>query len=233
MLDSGFGAGLLHVHDPGCPCRAQARCPRMTHAPGAHDPVIGPDEWRQYLDRRHRIATNPPRARSPRYPVTGLVACGHCRAAMRVSDLAAPSQPVMRCKRHATARDCPGATVNHLIADIRSRLEETLGRLDAAAHAQEALDLRRSSAASATAAAEQTLRAIERRLARLARVREADDLLPDETRTRAEKVLRQERDVARETLANAQERERALPAAVPPFPLSRFRTPGTRSRPPS
>ena len=83
MLDAGFGAGKLHVHDPDCTCKGKKnRCENRVHLPGAHEAVIGPEEWIAYLARRELVSATAPRARQGLYPVTGLARCGHCRGAI-------------------------------------------------------------------------------------------------------------------------------------------------------
>lgn len=82
MLDAGFGAGLLRVHDPNCGCTQAAPCKTKILVPGAHQPVIHEHEWQAYRQRRLRVAALPPRARVTVYPLTGLIWCGHCGARM-------------------------------------------------------------------------------------------------------------------------------------------------------
>ncbi|MGW4663254.1 recombinase family protein [Streptosporangium sandarakinum] len=85
MLDAGFGAGYLRVHDPNCSCPVPGVCKTKILLPGAHPPVITEDEWRDYRRRRRRVASLPPRARVTVYPLTGLVRCGHCGARMTIT----------------------------------------------------------------------------------------------------------------------------------------------------
>jgi hypothetical protein len=78
MMDSGFGAGLLRVHDPACKCEASPghqpprqpgedaagesgpACTRAIWLPGAQRPVITAPEWEKYLERRGRMREMPP-----------------------------------------------------------------------------------------------------------------------------------------------------------------------------
>ncbi|HEY1179128.1 MAG TPA: recombinase family protein [Phytomonospora sp.] len=84
-LDSGFAAGLLHTHDPECPCKlgqehfSGCRNGRMLYLPGAQPPIITLGQWEAY--QKHRAATKvtAPRARVATYTTTGLARCGHCR----------------------------------------------------------------------------------------------------------------------------------------------------------
>lgn len=83
MLDSGFGAGLLRVHDPDCTARHPAgtdvgRCPQRTYLPGAHPAVIDTATWDAYLDARADRATVAPRHRRASTPLSGVARCGAC-----------------------------------------------------------------------------------------------------------------------------------------------------------
>jgi DNA invertase Pin-like site-specific DNA recombinase len=72
VLDSGFGAGLL-IH------RGK---PDTTYFPGAHEPVISPEDWRAYQSARaHRRR---PRRQQPasRWYLSGIVVCGKCLKSM-------------------------------------------------------------------------------------------------------------------------------------------------------
>lgn len=91
MLDSGFAAGLLRVHDPACRCpyrttpRGEKRpttCTegRMLYVPGAQPAILTPDRWAAYLDHRQQTKDTPPRARRATYPLTGILHHGACRA---------------------------------------------------------------------------------------------------------------------------------------------------------
>lgn len=84
VLDAGFGAGLLRVHDVNCGCHTSPTCRNMILVEGAHDPVISNDEWRAYRRRRERVARTAPRARVTVYPLTGLTRCGHCHSTMTI-----------------------------------------------------------------------------------------------------------------------------------------------------
>ncbi|MFI6883433.1 recombinase family protein [Streptosporangium canum] len=85
MLDTGFGAGLLRVHDPNCACTQPGVCKTKILIDGAHEAVITGEEWQAYRRRRLRVAALPPRARVTVYPLTGLIRCGHCNARMTIT----------------------------------------------------------------------------------------------------------------------------------------------------
>lgn len=75
ILDSGFAAGLLHVHDPECQRRhGNGQCPNRIHVPGAHEPLIDQDLWEEYLTQRaaRRITRTTERST---YLLSGLLRC--------------------------------------------------------------------------------------------------------------------------------------------------------------
>ncbi|MET8399614.1 recombinase family protein [Streptomyces sp900116325] len=84
-LDSGFAAGLLHTHDPDCPCKlgqehfSSCKEGRMLYIPGAQPPIITLDQWEQYQAHRAEVKNTPPRSRKATYTTTGLMRHGNCR----------------------------------------------------------------------------------------------------------------------------------------------------------
>jgi site-specific DNA recombinase len=80
-MDSGFCAGLLRIHNPKCQCGPGVRrhCKNFVFIPGAQDELISAQLWQEYQDRRALIRAIPPRARTPLYPLSGLLRCGQCR----------------------------------------------------------------------------------------------------------------------------------------------------------
>ncbi|MFE2043202.1 recombinase family protein [Streptomyces sp. NPDC059477] len=84
-LDSGFGAGLLRVHDPECTCKlgqdhfSTCKFGRMIYIAGAQPALITPDQWQEYQAHRKEVRATPPRARAATYTTTALGRCGHCR----------------------------------------------------------------------------------------------------------------------------------------------------------
>ncbi|MGY1773551.1 recombinase family protein [Blastococcus sp. SYSU D00813] len=90
LLDNGFAAGLLHVHDPTCGCRNADTCRRRTWIDGAHQPVITAKTWTAYRRERERRATTPRRLLTPTTTLAGLVRCGACGYGMRVKQSRGP-----------------------------------------------------------------------------------------------------------------------------------------------
>lgn len=84
-LDTGFAAGLLHTHDPECPCKlgqehfSGCRNGRMLYLPGAQPPIITLEQWEAYQKHRAETRVTAPRARVATYTTTGLARCGNCR----------------------------------------------------------------------------------------------------------------------------------------------------------
>ncbi|HEY0217915.1 MAG TPA: recombinase family protein [Cellulomonas sp.] len=83
VLDGGFAAGLLRVHDPDCTTRHRAgedigRCPARTYVPGAHEAIIDPDTWATYRRERQRRSTLSPRLARAVVPLSGVARCGSC-----------------------------------------------------------------------------------------------------------------------------------------------------------
>lgn len=140
QLDSGFAAGLLHVHSTG------------ELLPGAHKPLITEKEWQAYLRRRQDQRKMPARARAPRYVLTGLAKCGQpgCGAAM--SAMTTPRGPgyMYRCTAHMSSRTCPGIWISRarLEAAVKEWIDEQAADIDRLAATKVA---RRAAAATARA----------------------------------------------------------------------------------
>ncbi len=139
VLDSGFGAGYLRLHDPSCRCAQPGKCRNRVWLEGRHDAVITGEQWEAYRQQRKDTLMIPPRHRSPVYPLSGLVRCGHCGAAMtgvRLSDAARRRSGVQfRCGRQRHYKDCPGRPVVSLavlLDAVRGEISKMAEDLDAA-----------------------------------------------------------------------------------------------------
>ncbi|MCG7524902.1 recombinase family protein [Streptomyces sp. OfavH-34-F] len=118
-LDSGFAAGLLHIHDPKCLCPARSgktsKCSegRMLYVPGAQPAIITPDQWQAYRDHREQTKTTPPRARIATYALSGLLRHGTCKFHASMASGQSKGSKVrgkwVVCSRHkyAVKIDCP------------------------------------------------------------------------------------------------------------------------------
>jgi site-specific DNA recombinase len=209
VLDSGFGAGLLLLHDPACRCgNGKARCPSRAYLKGAHDPVIGPGEWQAYRRRRAAVAALPARSRAARYPVTGLARCGHCRSAMVASGYGGGGIPVFTCSRRRSYGDCegkPSLSVTRITDAVREAVEAWAGHGDVLAR-DIARSARRRDSAGTVARLEAALAEHDRQLVNIALSRaRAADPLGDDAWKEAAAVKRAERDAAAAGLAGARE----------------------------
>jgi site-specific DNA recombinase len=113
LLESGWGAGMLHVHDPlcGCPNRNGA-CERRIHIAGAHTAIISDEQWAAYLVEADRRSTTPRRLLTPSTPLSGLVRCGTCGYGMRTKQAnRTRSNPLYACVHVGCPR--PTTVVRH------------------------------------------------------------------------------------------------------------------------
>ncbi|WP_051966495.1 recombinase family protein [Kitasatospora mediocidica] len=86
-MDSGFAAGYLRVHDDACKTEPYlSRCPNhhlYRHPTKGHPPIISPELWQQYQERRNFTRTAAPKNRAAAYPLSGLARCGLCSGSTR------------------------------------------------------------------------------------------------------------------------------------------------------
>lgn len=182
-LDSGFAAGLLRVHNPECKgCPNVSACQNRIYLPGAQEPIIDTDLWEAYLRRRAEVARTPIRARTPTYPLTGVVVCGHCHYALVPQVNHGIPGDVYKCGRWHMYRDCPGGTggfVKRVLAEqaVLGRLAEWAAEIDRAAARTEAREA--SMPRADRSGLERQLVNVDQALSRLA-VRKAldGDLMP-------------------------------------------------------
>lgn len=139
-LDSGFAAGLLHVHraDVGCP--QSQRCPHVAehygYIPGAQPAILSDDLWAAYQERRQQRRHLPPRSRIPRYPFSGLARCGLCgRAAVSANGSGGRRGYVYRCSIRYTSPElnaCRGSSVmsSWVEAEVKSWLRQAAVGVD-------------------------------------------------------------------------------------------------------
>lgn len=117
MMDAGFAAGLLRIHDPTCGCDYTANggnCRRWLHIDGAHDALITPELWEQYEAHRKDTKATTPRARRPVYPLTGLMRCGTCRKDAAATSARRRGQQIRGYAYMCSARSHAGKTVCEL-----------------------------------------------------------------------------------------------------------------------
>lgn len=117
MMDAGFGAGLLRVHDVNCTCPSPGKCRNKILIPGAHDPVITQAEWQAYRRRRVRVGITPPRARASIYPLSGRIWCGHCGARMTVVGKTGHTAYAYRCGNWIKTMACAPREIRRVLAE--------------------------------------------------------------------------------------------------------------------
>lgn len=223
VLDSGFGAGYLRVHDPACRCAKPGRCKNKVMVRGKRKRVILEEQWQAYRARRGQVQATPPRSRVPVYPVSGLVRCGHCGAALTVSGARKDGTLRFRCSRHKRYHDCPGGPsvpLAVLLDSCRDLLAEIAADLDAKAPVAKARARAARTARSAADKLGRQLADTDRKLANLAIQRAASgSVLPDSAWEQAAAELTAERAKLEERLSAAT-RESAVVSADPAPPLA-------------
>lgn len=211
LLDTGFGAGLLHF---GGYLRDGARVPHEW-VPGAHAGVISASEWEAYVARRDLMRHVPSAHKAPVYALTGLVFCGLCQGSMFAASSARGVGYLYRCSAMQNTGGCRGlwrvrSAVEGAVLDA---LDVYAGRLEAAAReaarspsprpvvpaVPSDADRARAEAAAASAGLERLAVAL------------ADGHLAPEDVARKSKLLRAVRFAAQAVLAA----EDARPAAEP------------------
>jgi site-specific DNA recombinase len=101
-MDSGFAAGLMRSRSK--PGRAGVRSDLDTWTRGAHEPLITPETWQAYQDRRARSKALPTRLRTAAYSLSGLVRC-ECGA--RMVSAKASNVTTWRCSAQQDYQGCP------------------------------------------------------------------------------------------------------------------------------
>lgn len=137
VMDSGFAAGLLRLHDPDCKCRKPSSCRRRVYVEGAHEPILDEETWRRYLEERSTRTKIPPRTKSSPYPLSGLLLCGHCWSPMKVQGGGQPYTRgyAYRCARWHHYRDCDGPFPRRVLveAEVLAQLDVWAGDVEARA----------------------------------------------------------------------------------------------------
>lgn len=133
VLDSGFAAGFI-------PWKGE-------RYPGAHEPLISPDEWQAYLDSRATRRALPSRRERSQYVLSGLVRCSRCGGSMVANPANGKRLAALRCQTSKTMGPevCAGGYVAmHVVVDeVLEWLREQAGDVDrAAAAVEESMALR-------------------------------------------------------------------------------------------
>lgn len=205
VLDSGFGAGQLS--------RGGRR--RTTWLPGAQPPVVDESVWAAYREAREARRGAPGVNREPVYPLSGLLRCGDCGAAMHATALGRVAGYGYLCGRWAKTREGVCVTVSRAKAEraVQDWLAVLAGEIEASA-AKESVRAAKQLVARADAA--ELRRQILRLDGRLAKLTEGwtDGLVPDSAyaATRDELGARRGQLVARAREAEERTRAMSLPA---------------------
>ncbi|UNZ21940.1 recombinase family protein [Streptomyces sp. 891-h] len=128
-LDSGFGAGLLRVHDRRCGCKRgrNGRCPNHLFIQGAHEELIEYSVWEEYQKRRREVRSTPPRSRNPQHPLSNLARCGNgCRGTATLSSAERKGEDGNTHTVRGYAYQCGrrGATGTHGCAGVWAKRED-------------------------------------------------------------------------------------------------------------
>ncbi|MFH9430275.1 recombinase family protein [Streptomyces sp. NPDC017615] len=120
-MDSGFAAGLLHVHAEGCRCRkTDGSCRNKVYIQGAHEELIDFDLWTKYQQRRKEVRETAPRSRKGLYELTSLVKHDACQKGTSLNASEGKPGFAYRCSLRAKAGPlaCEGVYV------LREQVEE-------------------------------------------------------------------------------------------------------------
>jgi len=182
VLDSGFGAGLLRIHDPDCRCGKNLNfCGRAAWIPGGQPPVIGPELWEKYLRRREETRTVPPRHQDPVYPLAGLVRCGTCKARLSISNAGGGRTGwAYRCPNWVQHRGCPGVWVQRRRVEeaVLAEIAKWAADIDAAAEAEAARGTTVIRAKTDTGRLQREIERIDKALAKSVRMQAMDETTP-------------------------------------------------------
>jgi DNA invertase Pin-like site-specific DNA recombinase len=220
-MDSGFGAGLLCVHDPACDHltpEAALRCKRKVLIPGTHDALILPEVWQEYQRQRDSRRYLPPRVEAPLYPLSGLVRCGRCGSpmnacGMRYKGTRKPGY-MYQCTKYMKSRECKGTWIaRHRVEDVVvAWLFGFSESIEKAARAERGRIKVRATADLDRKRLEAQIGSYSRDLTSLA-IKLARDLVPEEAYVRARDELLTGQAAAKEALSQL----RPPPADTGPF----------------
>jgi site-specific DNA recombinase len=125
LLDGGFAAGYLDIHDPACPFernngklrRARdnhtRKCKLRTKVKLNHVPIIDEQMWHEYqVERKKRQQVDNSKARHPRHWHLGggLTVCGRCGGNLNVNSYEGVSSKVL-CSTYTRRRTCAGVWI--------------------------------------------------------------------------------------------------------------------------
>lgn len=190
ILDSGFAAGLLRLHDPACRCKKSIhRCHRVLYVPGSQEPVIGPETWEAVKERRARGRSMAPRLLVAAYPLSGLARCGGCGLTLTPTHKNGITGYGYRCRSNTEHRGCPGVWIaRHLVEEhVRAEVARWAADIETAAAVTRARERTAGRAQADTVRLAAELARTDRALVRLVTQRADDDGVPDEVYEKARK----------------------------------------------
>lgn len=238
VLSSGFGAGLLRIHNPACGCGGWTdTCPDAVYCPGCQDPVISTETWEAFLARKKARSADPAGAREPAYFLTGLLRCGTCGYRLTSTCNYGVRGWGYRCPRRGEMGDCAtGVFVRRTVAEDAAL--EWLSTIVADIEEQAAVEAKRVKTARRAGSQRARLEAREaallRKLARMVTQQAADESTPAEVYQQARAGVVADLEDVRARLRDATQAQAAssaeyLPVVVglieewPTFPVARRR----------
>lgn len=207
-MDSGFAAGLIVANG-------------QEH-PGAHEPIISPQEWASYQRVRETTRRHAPRNRRPAHPLAGIVRCGVCgKPACRMSQPASPKNGGKRhlfvcCQKVALPKSCPGPSaaewrVHDAVKEWLATIAEDLDTRARVIHEQKA---KAGQVRVEAGRADREVGKLDEAIARLA-IQAAQGLLPASAHALAVDDLLRQREAAEQRLLDAQNDAAFLSAPAP------------------
>lgn len=219
VLDSGFGAGLLRLHDRDCRCKKKlGDCKNAVYVQGSQPPVISMDLWEAYLRRREEMRGTAPRHQNATYPLSVFMKCGECRGSLGVSHAGVRPGFGYRCLNWVQHKGCRGVWIQRRVAEeyVRGELAMWAGDLDAAARAEVARAGAVKRAQADIGALEREIARIDRALAKSVRDQAMDEVTPALVYESARKDMLARRDEAEAALKAARTVERRGAVSVAP-----------------
>lgn len=210
VLDSGFAAGLLRLHNPECRCQVPSRCQDVTYVEGAQRAIIDGELWEAYRARRAELRTMPPRSQVPIYALSGIMRCGGCGRGMTAMSGRHGRGYAYRCNSYKLTESCTGAWIRRVDAEaaVLEQLAEWADEIEANAEKAEPRAVAEPAVRVDAERIEGDLARIDRALVRLKKLRamdEDDDEQAEREYLTARDELRAERAALEERLAAAKE----------------------------
>lgn len=206
VLDSGFAAGLLRIHQPQCRCGNPSSCRNRDYITGAHPAIIDGDTWEAYLKARSRRRREAPRSRYPSYRLTSLIFCGACHSPHTPQSANGVQGYAYRCRLWQQGRQCPSPAFPRrevVEAHVRGVVAEWAADIDARAAVTTARKTARITADVDRARLTRALADADAALTRLAVQRAKDPDMPDVVYEAAKKELLEARAQSEAELARA------------------------------